>query len=110
MDRINRSRHFIKAATLGVLFCVVLLLSACDSDSGNPGRNLQAAENGEQIFNDNCGPCHGSGGRGPALAELKALSPAERGDRIRNHPVAGTIPQRLPANELIAVIEFFGPE
>ena len=59
---------------------------------------------------DNCGVCHGTGGRGPALAELKALSSAERRDRIRNHPIAGQIPQRLPAHQLSDVIEFLEPE
>jgi hypothetical protein len=44
------------------------------------------------------------------LAELKALSSAERRDRIRNHPIAGQIPQRLPAHQLSDVIEFFESE
>ena len=59
----------------------------------------QAIERGEQAFIENCGICHGVAGRGPALAEIKALSSAERRDRIRNHPIAGQIPQRLPAHE-----------
>jgi hypothetical protein len=43
----------------------------------------------------------------PALSNIRALSPAARADRIRNHPVAGVVPQRLPANELASLIAFF---
>ena len=95
---------------LGIWCCAVLFLSACGSDGGGQDRELQAVERGEQVFMVNCGPCHGPGGGGPTLAKIKALSPAERGDKIRNHPEAGLIPQRLPANELLDVIEFFGLE
>lgn len=103
-------RRSIETAALGVWYCTFLLLSACGSDSNGPDRDPQAAERGEQVFHENCGPCHGPGGRGPRLSELKALSPAERGEKIINHPIAGRIPQRLPANELLDVIEFFESE
>ena len=110
MDWINRRHRSSKAAIFGILFCTVLFLTACGSDTGGPERDPQAAVRGEQVFIDNCGPCHGPGGRGPALAELQALSPADRSEKIRNHPTAGRIPQRLPANELINLIEFFASE
>jgi mono/diheme cytochrome c family protein len=107
MIQINRSIDRAVPATFGMLCCAFLILSACAPDSGGTADGPQGAERGEQVFNENCGACHGVGGRGPALSEIKALSSADRRDRIRNHPVAGQIPQRLPANQLSDVIEFF---
>ena len=107
MIRIDRSTRWIRPVAIGILSCAVLLVFACAPDGGSTADGPQAAERGEQVFNDNCGVCHGADGRGPALAELKALSSTERRDRIRNHPIAGQIPQRLPANQLSDVIEFF---
>jgi mono/diheme cytochrome c family protein len=110
MNWIDRSTRWIGPGAVGILSCVVLLVPACAPDSGSTVVEPQATERGEQVFDDNCGVCHGTGGRGPALAELKALSSAERRDRIRNHPIAGQIPQRLPAHQLSDVIEFLEPE
>ncbi len=110
MNRFDRSCRLSKTAVLGIGYCVVLTLSACGSDGGDQDLEMQAVERGEQVFVVNCGPCHGPGGGGPALEQIMALSPAERGEKIRNHPLAGRIPQRLPANELLDVIEYFGPE
>ena len=78
-------------------------------DWGPQGDTLNVL-NIQPVFNDNCSVCHGAGGRGPALSEIKALSSADRRDRIRNHPIAGQIPQRLPAIQLSDVIEFFESE
>ena len=94
----------------GVWSCAVLLVSACAPESPDTVAEPQAIERGEQAFIENCGICHGVAGRGPALAEIKALSSTERRDRIRNHPIAGQIPQRLPAHELSDVIEFLESE
>jgi mono/diheme cytochrome c family protein len=102
--------RWIGPGATGILSCAILLASACAPDSPGTVDEPQAAERGEQAFNENCGVCHGTGGRGPALAELKALSSAERRDRIRNHPIAGQIPQRLPAHQLSDVIEFLESE
>jgi mono/diheme cytochrome c family protein len=110
MSRIDRSGRWIAAGAAGILSCAMLLVPACAPDNGSKGSGVQATERGEQVFNENCGACHGVGGRGPALAELKALSSAERRDRIRNHPIAGQIPQRLPANQLSDVLEFLESE
>jgi len=107
MDRIDCSRRLVGTAALGVGYCVVLLLSACGIDDGGSDGGLPAAERGEQLFEVNCGPCHGPDGGGPDLARIKALSPDERGEKIRNHPIAGQIPQRMLAKELLDVIEFF---
>ena len=110
MNRIDLSTRWIGLGAIGILSYAVLLVSACAPDSGSTSGGPQAAERGEQVFNDNCGVCHGTGGRGPALTEIKALSSTERRDRIRNHPIAGRIPQRLPAHQLSDVIEFFESE
>lgn len=52
-----------------------------------------------------CGACHG-GGRGPALSEIMGLSQAEVESRLLEHPVAGQVPQRLTARELVDLVEF----
>jgi mono/diheme cytochrome c family protein len=91
-------------------FVLGVLLSGCAPDSDGEGAMPASAESGAEVFTENCGACHGPTGRGPELAELKALTPSERRDRIRNHPIAGQIPQRLPANELARVIEFLESE
>ncbi len=110
MSRMDSGTRRIGPRATGLLACAVLLVSACAPDSASTVAEPQATERGEQAFNENCGVCHGTGGRGPALAELKALSSAERRDRIRNHPIAGQIPQRLPAHQLSDVIEFLESE
>ena len=110
MERINCATRWIRPGAIGILPCTVLLLSACAPDSGSTSGEQPAVERGEQVFNENCGVCHGAGGRGLALAEIKALSSTERRDWIRNHPIAGQIPQRLPANQLSDIIEFLESE
>ena len=110
MIRICLDKHWNRSATIGLLSLVVLTLSACAPENGGTASGPEAAERGEQVFLENCGVCHGEGGRGPALSEIKALPSAERRNRISNHPIAGQIPQRLPANQLSDVIEFFESE
>ena len=110
MIRICFSTRWTRPATIGALSCAFLALSACAPESSGTAGGPDTVERGEQVFNDSCGVCHGAGGRGPTLAEIKALSSADRRDRIRNHPIAGQIPQRLPANQLSDVIEFFESE
>ena len=108
MIQINCSTRWIGSATIGMFSFTFLVLSACtpDSTNGEP----EAVERGEQVFNENCGACHGADSRGPTLSEIKALSSVDRRDRIRNHPIAGQIPQRLPAKQLSDVIEFIESE
>jgi len=102
----GRSDYLIPSAGIGFALCAILLASGCAQESGNTPSGPQMADRGEQVFDENCGVCHGAEGRGPELTEIRALSSAERRDRIRNHPIAGQIPQRLPANQLADVIEF----
>ncbi|HJP38984.1 MAG TPA: c-type cytochrome [Gammaproteobacteria bacterium] len=92
--------------TVGILFCAVLV-AACDPVSDKPLTGPQAVARGAEVFDYNCGYCHGADGRGPTLSEVKSLSNAERRNRIINHPVSGQIPQRLKANELADLNEFF---
>jgi mono/diheme cytochrome c family protein len=79
-------------------------------DSDKPLSGPRAAARGEQVFDYNCGYCHGADGRGPSLAEITGLSKVERRNRIINHPIAGQIPQRLQANEISDLNEFFESE
>jgi len=86
-----------------------MLLSACDVDMGSDtaASGPQAIERGAEVFELNCGACHGADGRGPSLDQIKSLSSEERRSRMVNHPVAGQIPQRLRAHELSDLREFF---
>lgn len=89
--------------------CLTGLIGACspaEPPSGSAGDAPSPAESGAVLFNENCGACHGAGGRGPSLETLKALSSEALRDAIRNHPTAGQIPNRLPANEIGDLIEF----
>ena len=110
MNSIDYSFSRISGLAPCLLACSMILLSACAPESGGSASGPQAVERGGAVFDENCAVCHGAGARGPSLDGIKALSPAERGDRIRNHPVAGQIPQRLPANQLADVLEFFGAD
>lgn len=92
--------------------CLVLLLAAC-GPAQEPEAEAPAAEPtndasmiGEDLFAKNCGACHGPAGRGPSLETLKALSSEDLRQAILNHPTAGQIPSRLPANEIGDLIEF----
>ena len=90
--------------------CLVVLLAACGPAEEPPAQAAApadaAAPSGQDLFDKNCGACHGPGGRGPSLETLKALSREDLGAAIRNHPTAGQIPSRLPANEIGDLIEF----
>jgi mono/diheme cytochrome c family protein len=92
---IFRPRPLIGAAA-------ALVLAGCAPDT--PPEN--AAANGEALFSQRCGACHGAEGRGPSLEELRALSPEELRARIRNHPRAGDVLDRLPAVEFSDLVEF----
>jgi len=79
------------------------LLAACAPDVEKDEQRAAAAA---ALFQENCSPCHGQQGRGPALIELRALGPDELRAAIRNHPTAGQIPQRLPAASVQQLIEY----
>jgi mono/diheme cytochrome c family protein len=91
--------------------CLAALLAACSP--GEPPAREDAApaptsriDAGADLFAQQCGACHGASGRGPSLETLQALSSDDLRAGIRNHPTAGTIPQRLPAAELSDLIEY----
>lgn len=95
------------SATLAI--CLAGMVSACsppDSPRSQSRDQAQTIESGAALFEENCGVCHGAGGRGPALETLQALSPEELRNAIRNHPVAGPVPGRMPANEVSDLVEF----
>ena len=95
------------SATLTI--CLAGMVSACsppDSPSAQSREQAQTIESGAALFEENCGVCHGAGGRGPSLETLQALSPEELRNAIRNHPVAGPVPGRMPANEVSDLVEF----
>lgn len=94
---------------LMVIFSVLLTGCAPESDTAAPDSSAltSSIESGEAVFMANCSPCHGEGGRGPALSSIQSLTPEARGNAIRNHPTAGQIPQRLPAAQLAQLLDFF---
>ena len=110
MNQIDHAARWIGLGTVRILFCAIILVSACTPDSDRPLTGPQTAARGAEVFDYNCGYCHGASGRGPALSEIKSLSKVERHDKIINHPVSGQIPQRLQAHELSDLIEFFDSE
>ena len=95
-----------RAAIAVLLAGVVSACAPSETPTGEAAPAQTAAESGADLFAVNCGPCHGPGGRGPSLETLKALSSEDLRAAIRNHPTAGQIPQRLPANEIGDLIEF----
>ncbi len=88
--------------TIYVLIPLCMLSGGCAPEGGPE----QAADSSADLFNRNCGACHGAEGRGPSLDTLRALSPDELRAGIRNHPTAGQIPERLPANQINDLIEY----
>lgn len=104
MRQIESGTFRTELACAGIVLIAGAFLPACSPDTaGNAGES--SASKGGKVFSDNCAVCHG-GGRAPALSDLKALSAAERADRIRNHPQAGPITDRLTARELMDLIEY----
>lgn len=99
--------HLFGCAVFGI---AAILLVGCAPDDGGPLADEQSSARGEQVFEFNCGFCHGADGRGPSLAEIRSLSDSERRGKIINHPVSGQIPQRLPANEISDLMDFFAVE
>jgi mono/diheme cytochrome c family protein len=107
MSQIYSTTRWIVSALFGILLCGV---TACSPESDRPLTGPRAVARGEQVFEYSCGYCHGTGGRGPSLAEIKSLSNTERRNKTINHPISGQIPQRLPANELSDLSEYFESE
>ena len=91
--------------SLLLLAVAALMLTGCAPEGGSSSRS--SSMTGEEVFMVNCSPCHGEGGRGPALSSIQGLSPEARRQAIRNHPQAGQIPQRLPAAQLGELLEWF---
>jgi len=110
MNQIDHLARWIRQFKTGILCCGIVLVSGCAPDSDRPLGEPQSAERGVQVFDYNCGYCHGAKGRGPSLDELKSLSGTERRGKIINHPISGQIPQRLPANELADLIKYLESE
>ena len=111
MNMTARGIRCVGTTVSGLLSCCVLIsVTACAPDSDRPLSGPQAAARGEQVFEYNCGYCHGAEGRGPALTDIRSLPKAERRNRIINHPISGQIPQRLQAHEISDLNEFFEAE
>ncbi len=106
MNHFDRVGPWIGLVVFGFLFCSMIFISACTRDSDSPLTGPQAVARGEQVFNYNCGYCHGAKARAPALSELKSLVENERRRAVFNHPVSGEIPQRLSSHDLSDLMEF----
>ena len=87
-------------------FYLLLPMSAVLMGCERPAQEPQASASPQEVFMENCGPCHGPGGRGPALEELQALDSEALRAGMRNHPTAGQIPQRLSADTIDKLIRF----
>lgn len=84
---------------------ICLLLTACAPDSSDGSGSSSPGIDGAAVFAENCAVCHLSG-RAPRLESIKALPQSERGERMRNHPRAGNLVDRLTATVLLDLIEF----
>ena len=96
----------MRAAKLSAGFAagLCLMLTACAPETPADGGSASASVDGAAVFAENCAVCHLSG-RAPKLESIKSLPPAQRGDRIRNHPRAGNIVDRLTADTLMELID-----
>lgn len=96
----------MRAARLGAGCAagLCLMITACAPETPADGGQASAAMTGAAIFAENCAVCHLSG-RAPRLESIKSLPPAQRADRIRNHPQAGNVIDRLTAEQLLDLIE-----
>ena len=99
----NKSGGLIFRASVVI---AAIALTACTPDSADDGNAPAQIAAGAAVFSDNCAVCHGNNGRGPALSNIQALAPAERADRMRNHPPAGRIGERLTAIQILKLVEF----
>jgi len=88
----------------GLAAGICLMIAGCAPESTD-GPGATSSIDGAAVFAENCAVCHLSG-RAPTLESIKALSAAERSDRIRNHPRAGNLADRLPASTLLDLIDF----
>lgn len=107
MHPLGRPENWTSRLGLIAALGMALILLACERDTAGDGGEMPGdGSGGAQVFAKNCTVCHGAGGRAPGLSQIRALSPEARAERIRAHPVAGRIPQRLSASDLAGVIEF----
>jgi len=89
-----------------IVIAAAIAVTACTTDSADDGNAPAQIAQGAKVFSDNCAVCHGNNGRGPALSKIQALAPAERADRMRNHPQAGRIGERLTAIQILKLVDF----
>lgn len=82
-----------------------LMIAGCAPESADERAAASQPIDGAAVFAENCAMCHLSG-RAPKLESIKALSLAERSDRIKNHPRAGNLTDRLTAATLLDLIDF----
>ena len=110
MKRFGLASWWAELSARALLSCAMIFSAACTPESDKVLSGPQAVARGEQVFDYNCGYCHGAKGRGPTLTDIKLLSKSERRNKMINHPIAGQIPQRLRANEISDLNEFFDSE
>ena len=93
-------QNLINPTAVLMVFCFGI--AACSSDDTSSTKPASA----EEMFAKDCGACHGEGGRGPTLADMRALSEEELRSAIQQHPTAGQIPERLPAARVDDLIKY----
>ena len=84
------------------LCILVVILTGCSQEKPED----LARDEGEKLFSESCAACHGKEGRGPSMADLRALPSAELREAIRNHPTAGDLLERLTAADIGSLIEY----
>lgn len=105
-ERSRRIENHPKAGNLADRLTADNLMDLIDFLQAVPADATRPEGPGAETFTAECGACHVAG-RGPRFVELGRLSREEFLARMRAHPVAGAIPQRLTATQLGALIEFF---
>ena len=106
-ERANRMFNHPRAGDLAARLTAETLLDLIDFLNSVPPGATRPEGPGAERFIAECGVCHVGDGRGPSFVELGRLSESEFLARMRNHPVAGALPQRLTATQLDALNSFF---
>lgn len=86
----------------GLVGALALMIVGCAQETTEE----LVRDDGEKLFAESCAACHGMEGRGPSMAEIRALPSAELRAAIKDHPAAGDLLERLTAADIGSLIEY----